>query len=123
MNANINKLPAIKYTQLSYNNTQFGCLGGDIFNSERGCGYNIFSSLGKPSSQGLDAVLNGRQRSTLIGDGIVPIASQKMTSLKGWKYPIKSYARANRIHTSEPDQTLDLSRALTNMYKRLGWIA
>ena len=123
MNVHINKLPAIKFTQLSYNNTQFGCLGGDIFNPDRGCGYNIFSTFGKPSSQGLNAVLNGRQRSALIGDGIVPIASQKMTSIKGWKYPIKSYARANRIHTSEPDQTLDLSRALTNMYKRLGWIA
>ncbi len=113
--------PIIRFTQLTYTNIKFGCLGGDPIDPETGCGYDIFGNIiqFKPSRKSLNYVLNGRARNTLTGDGIVPVTSQKMTSLKGWNRSVTSYARANRIHTTEAEQILDLSTALKNMYKRL----
>jgi pimeloyl-ACP methyl ester carboxylesterase len=122
LNANVSKLPAIKYTQLAYDNLKFGCLGGSLINSERNCGFDIFSTVGGPSNSGLNAVLNGRKRSTLTGDGLVSYVSQRMNSLAGWVQPIKNYRKVQRVHASEPKQITDLSRALTNMYKRLKWV-
>jgi pimeloyl-ACP methyl ester carboxylesterase len=123
LNANISKLPAIQYTQITYDNLKFGCLGGSLINNkERNCGFDIFSTVGGPSNAGLNAVLNGRKRSTLTGDGLVPFFSQRMNSLAGWVQPVKNYRKVQRVHTSEPKQITDLSRALTNMYKRLNWV-
>lgn len=116
--------PIIRFTQLTYTNIKFGCLGGDLIDPETSCGYDIFGNIirFKPSRKSLNYVLNGRERNSLTGDGIVPVTSQKMTSLKGWNRSVTSYARANRIHTTEAEQILDLSIALKNMYKRLGWV-
>ena len=122
LNANVNKLPAIKYTQLAYDNLKFGCLGGSLVDSDSNCGFNIFSTVGRPSNTGLNVVLNGRKRSSLVGDGLVPFFSQRMSNLAGWTQPIKSFRKVQRVHTAEPKQISDLSRALTNMYKRLGWV-
>jgi iron-sulfur cluster repair protein YtfE (RIC family) len=58
----------------------------------------------------------------LTGDGLVPFFSQRMNSLAGWVQPVKNYRKVQRVHTSEPKQITDLSRALTNMYKRLNWV-
>jgi hypothetical protein len=122
LNANVSKLPEIKYTQIAYDNLKFGCLGGSLINSERNCGFNIFSTVGGPSNAGLNYVLNGRARSEFVGDGLVPFFSQRMSNLTGWVQPIKSFRKVQRVHTAEPKQILDLSRALTNMYKRLSWV-
>lgn len=121
LNANIDKLPALKYSQITYDNLKFGCLGGSLIESESKCGFDIFSTVGNPSNTGLNVVLNGRKRSSLVGDGLVPFYSQRMNSLAGWSQPIKNYRKVQRVHTAEPRQILDLSRALKNMYKRLGW--
>ncbi|WP_394754140.1 esterase/lipase family protein [Crenothrix sp.] len=123
LNAKVTALPKIKFSQLSYDRIKFGCLGGDPIDEESGCGYDIFGSRirGKPSGDGLNAVLNGRARDLLRGDGIVPVNSQKMSLLKGWNNAVVPYARANRVHIAETEQTLDLAIALRNMYKRLGW--
>jgi pimeloyl-ACP methyl ester carboxylesterase len=122
LNAGVNKLPMIKYTQIIYDGLNFGCLGGDLFDPDTSCGFNIFTDFGGPSDAGLNAVLNGRARSSLIGDGIVSLVSQKMSSLKGWNQPIKRFRFTQSTHTAEPKQILDLSRALNNMYRRLLWI-
>jgi hypothetical protein len=121
MNKNVGDLPSIKYTQLAYRNIEFGCMGGSIFNSQSDCGYDIFSVPIGPSDAGLNTVLNGKPRSSYAGDGIVPVLSQKMNRIKGWGRNIKSYDYFLRIHTVEPEQILDISRALSNMYKRVGW--
>jgi len=120
LNTNILKLPPIKFTQIAYDIVQFGCLGGSLADNE--CGFDIFSSPGKPSNPALTAVLNGRTRVALLGDGIVPNFSQQMSLLKGWNRAVKRYDRFQRVHTSEPKQILDLSIALTDIYNRLGWI-
>ena len=121
LNANIDKLPVINYSQITYDNLKFGCLGGSLIESDSKCGFDIFSTVGNPSNTALNVVLAGRKRSSLVGDGLVPFISQRMNSLAGWSQPIKSYRKVQRVHTAEPRQILDLSRALKNMYKRLGW--
>lgn len=124
LNGKLSALPAIKMAQLSYADIKFGCLGGDVIDSEKNCGYDIFGSIvrSKPSGAGLNAVLNGRVRDLLRGDGIVPVYSQKMTSLKDWKIPVKNYVKLKRVHIVETEQILDLTTALTNMYRTLGWV-
>jgi hypothetical protein len=122
LNANIDKLPAINFTQIAYDRLNFGCLGGDIFDSETSCGFNIFTNVAGPSDPSLNAILNGRARSLFRGDGIVPAFSQRMTDLTGWNQPVRNFRYLKRVHTAEPKRVLDLSKALTNMYKRLGWI-
>lgn len=121
LNANIDKLPMINYSQITYDNLKFGCLGGSLIESDSKCGFDIFSTVGNPSNTALNVVLAGRKRSSLVGDGLVSFISQRMNSLAGWFQPIKSYRKVQRVHTAEPRQILDLSRALKNMYKRLGW--
>ena len=122
LNANVNKLPAIQFTQIVYDRLNFGCLGGGFFDTETSCGFNIFTNPAGPSDTALNALLNGQARSSFTGDGIVPAVSQKMNGLAGWNQPIRNFRYTKRIHTAEPKRVLDLSRALTNMYKRLGWI-
>jgi pimeloyl-ACP methyl ester carboxylesterase len=122
LNTNVSKLPAIKYTQIVYDKLNFGCLGGGLFDTETSCGFNIFTNVAGPSDAGLNFVLNGRARGSFIGDGIVPAFSQRMSSLAGWSQSIRNFRYIKRIHTAEPKRVLDLSRALTNMYKRLGWV-
>jgi pimeloyl-ACP methyl ester carboxylesterase len=125
LNTKVSAVPNIQITQLSYNDIKFGCLRGDLppLNSEKGCGYDIFGKIirYKPSSVGLNAVLNGRARDALKGDGIVPITSQKMTKLNAWKPPVKDYSKLSRVHVVETGQIFDLTTALANMYQRLGW--
>lgn len=122
LNANVNKLPAIKFTQIVYDKLNFGCLGGGLFDNETSCGFNIFTNVAGPSDPGLNAVLNGQARGLFTGDGIVPAFSQRMSGLAGWNQPVRTFRHIKRIHTAEPKQVLDLSRALTNMYRRLGWV-
>ncbi|ESS71284.1 peptidase domain-containing protein [Methyloglobulus morosus KoM1] len=122
LNANVDKLPAIKFTQIVYDKLNFGCLGGGFFDTETSCGFNMFTNAAGPSDAGLNTILNGRARSSFVGDGIVPVVSQRMSGLVGWNQPIRNFRYTKRIHTAEPKRVLDLSRALNNMYKRLGWI-
>lgn len=124
LNSNISRLPKIQLTEMSYDQIKFGCLGGDVIDSDKGCGYDIFGKIvqNKPTNTGLNAVLNGRTREALVGDGIVTVNSQKMTGLKGWNRAVKSYAKTKRVHIAETEQILDLTTALTNMYKRLRWV-
>lgn len=122
LNANVGKLPTIKFTQLVYNKLNFGCLGGGFFDTETSCGFNIFTDVAGPSDNGLNFVLNGRARSSFIGDGIVPVYSQRMTGVAGWNQWVRTFRYIKRIHTAEPKRVTDLSRALMNMYKRLGWV-
>ncbi len=122
LNANANKLPTIKFTQIVYNKLNFGCLGGGLFNSETSCGFDIFTDVVGPSDASLNAVLNGRARGSLVGDGIVPLFSQRENGLAGWNHPVRTFSYVKRIHTAEPKQVLDLSRALTNIYRRLRWV-
>lgn len=124
LNKKISALPSIKMTQLSYGNIKFGCLGGDVIDSQKNCGYDIFGNIWqfKPSRASLNNVLNGRVRDALRGDGIVPVNSQKMNKLYGWKLPVKAYAKLERVHIVETQQVLDLTTALTNMYQQVGWV-
>lgn len=123
LNVGIARLPKIQLTEISYDQIKFGCLGGDVIDSNKGCGYDIFGKIlqNKPTTTGLNAVLNGRPREALAGDGIVPLKSQKMTQLQGWSRLVKSYAKSKRVHIAETEQILDLTTALTNMYRRLRW--
>ncbi len=121
LNNTIANLPNILFTELTYDRINFGCLGNSLTNKESGCGYNIFNEVIRPSNNGLNFVLNGRSRAELRGDGIVPIFSQKMSNLPGWNLPIRAFNKNSRVHTVESKQVRDLSLALSNMYRRLGW--
>jgi PGAP1-like protein len=122
LNNNIGNLPNIIFTEVTYDRINFGCLGNSLTNRERGCGYNIFNEVIRPSNNGLNFVLNGRSRAELRGDGIVPIFSQKMSNLPGWNLPIRAFNKFSRVHIEESKQVRDLSIALSNIYRRLGWI-
>jgi pimeloyl-ACP methyl ester carboxylesterase len=122
LNNTIGNLPNILFTEITYDRINFGCLGKSLTNRESGCGYNIFNEVIRPSNNGLNFVLNGRSRAELRGDGIVPIFNQKMSNLKGWSLPIISYNRNSRVHIEESKQVRDLSIALANIYRRLGWL-
>jgi pimeloyl-ACP methyl ester carboxylesterase len=120
--ADVTKLPSIYYTQIMYDRLNLGCLGGGLFNRETSCGFNIFATPLRPSGSGQNAILRGQPRSLFRGDGIVPSYSQRMSATPGWNQPIRTFRYQKRIHTAEPRRVTDLSRALTNMYRRLGWI-
>jgi pimeloyl-ACP methyl ester carboxylesterase len=122
LNNNIGNLPNIIFTEVTYDRINFGCLGNSLTNRERGCGYNIFNEVIRPSNNGLNFVLNGRSRAELRGDGIVPIFSQKMSNLPGWNLPIRAFNKFSRVHIEESKQVRDLSIALSNIYRRLGWL-
>jgi len=122
LNNNIGQLPNIVFTEITYDRINFGCLGNSLTNRESGCGYNIFSEVIRPSNTALNFVLNGRSRAELRGDGIVPIFSQKMSNLLGWTLPIRAFNKYSRVHIEESKQVRDLSIALSNIYRRLGWL-
>lgn len=122
LNNNIGNLPNILFSEVTYDRINFGCLGNSLTNRERGCGYNIFNEIVRPSNNALIFVLNGRPRTALRGDGIVPIFNQKMSNLPGWNLPIRAFNKNSRVHIEESKQVRDLSIALTNIYRRLGWL-
>jgi hypothetical protein len=45
-----------------------------------------------------------------------------MSKLPGWNLPIRAFNKNSRVHIEESKQVRDLSIALTNIYRRLGWL-
>jgi hypothetical protein len=102
LNNQVNTLPNIKYSEISYYSMSFGCLGG----LPRVCGYDLFSKVFlHPSSAGINSVLHGRTRSSLVGDG-VPFGNQKMSKLAGFPWPVVSSGNIQILHTGETKDLL-----------------
>ncbi len=128
LNTNILALENIITGQLSYKGTAFGILAKDV--GPRSLDYDLYEYqqfLGgdHPHSSTLRYIEKGQSRESYIGDGIVPVYSQKLSLLleqNNRSIDISKVVSANNvIHTEETERVTDLYEVFESLYPLIGW--
>ncbi len=127
LNTNILSLENIITAQISYGGTAFGILGKDI--TPRGdydlYKYQQFLGGDHPHPETLRYIEKGQSRESYVGDGIVPVYSQKLSLLleqNNRSIDISKVVSANNvIHTEETERVTDLYEVFESLYPLIGW--
>jgi len=120
LNDNLFSLENLVIGQLSYAGTEFGQLASnyDLYD------YGVWFSGDHPHSSSLRYVEDGATRASLIGDGIVPVNSQKLSlllALDAREVDVELASPARVLHTDETGRVSDLAAIFEKMYKKIGW--
>ncbi|MBB1346860.1 thrombospondin type 3 repeat-containing protein [Pseudoalteromonas sp. SG45-2] len=126
LNSNLMSLDDLVIGQLAYQGTDFGILSKDAGIS----GYDLYAyralfSGDHPHPETLRYIENGQTRASFIGDGIVPVYSQKLSLLlerQGISITKEdTQTDANILHTEETERVTDIFRLLDALYTDLEW--
>jgi pimeloyl-ACP methyl ester carboxylesterase len=127
LNLNLLSLSQLIIGQLAYEGTSFGVLSKDAGLSDFYdlYAYNTWFAGDHPHPETLKYIENGQTRASFIGDGIVPVYSQKLSLLlekEGLKVAKKgTQSTANILHTEETKQVSDINWLFKGLYTSLGW--
>jgi pimeloyl-ACP methyl ester carboxylesterase len=123
LNENLNRLNNMIIGQLSYEGTVFGVLskdpGYDLYD------YGTWFAGDHPHPDTLRYIENGQTRASLLGDGIVPSNSQKLSLLlaeSGITITAQgSQNTTNILHVEETSRVSDINWLFDRLYPDLGW--
>jgi pimeloyl-ACP methyl ester carboxylesterase len=123
LNENIQSLNNLIIGQLSYEGTAFGVLskdpGYDLYD------YGTWFAGDHPHPDTLGYIENGQTRTSLLGDGIVPTYSQKLSLLlakEGITITAQGSQNAtNILHVEETSKVSDINWLFERLYPDLGW--
>jgi hypothetical protein len=123
LNENLNRLNNMIIGQLSYEGTVFGVLskdpGYDLYD------YGTWFAGDHPHPDTLRYIENGQTRASLLGDGIVPSNSQKLSLLlaeSGITITAQgSQNTTNILHVEETSRVSDINWMFDSLYTDLGW--
>lgn len=126
LNDDISQLANITLGQLTYQGTQFGILSRDAGLADF---YDLYAyrslfSGDHPHPDTLNYVQAGQTRASLIGDGIVPVDSQRLSLLvneQGISMASQYTHQSNTLHTEETSQVSDIHQLFQDLYPDLGW--
>ncbi|AWB57096.1 pre-peptidase C-terminal domain-containing protein [Colwellia sp. Arc7-D] len=126
LNENIALLHSLVIGQLAYEGTRFGLLGKNVkflFDYDL---YQYQSGVGDhPHPDTLRYIENGVTRESLIGDGIVPSYSQKLSLLLEKEgiaiTKAGTQSTENILHTEETSQVSDINWLFEVLYQSLEW--
>ena len=113
--------------QLVYNGTEFGVLseGDGIFDNYDLYAYQSLFSGDHPHPDTLRYIENGHSRSSLLGDGIVPEESQRLSEILAIdgiqmdKMGVQS--SENILHTQQTSMVSDIHWLFEGIFKSLDW--
>ncbi|ABM02271.1 peptidase domain protein [Psychromonas ingrahamii 37] len=126
LNENLSGMMNLTTGALVYEGTEFGLLGEDVkflFDYDL---YDYHSGVGDhPHPDTLTYIENGQTRASFIGDGIVPVYSQKLSLLLENKGLVVTKEGVNKtsniLHTEETSQVTDIDWLFEGLYPTLGW--
>ncbi|MGB2739022.1 MAG: pre-peptidase C-terminal domain-containing protein [Cognaticolwellia sp.] len=127
LNENVAQLNNLVVGQLAYEGTKFGVLSKDAGLSDFYDLYDYGTWFGgdHPHPDTLRYIENGVTRASLIGDGIVPSYSQKLSLLLEKESIAITKARTqsteNILHTEETSQVSDINWLFEGLYQSLEW--
>ena len=129
LNSDLTSLDGLIIGQLAYQGTDFGVLSksAGLFGNELYDLYAYRAIFGgdHPHPETLRYIENGQTRASFIGDGIVPVYSQKLSLLlerQGISIAKEdTQTDVNILHTEETERVTDIFRLLDALYTDLEW--
>lgn len=130
LNENLVSLENINISELSYQGTQFGILAKNATGLLKDGDYDLYNYgefLGgdHPHPSTLSYIESGVSRASLIGDGIVPVYSQKLSNLlipQGRNVDKSFYSNENKVlHTEQTSKVTDLYTVFEYVRSQIGW--
>lgn len=127
LNNNISQLSTLVIGQLTYSGTTFGILSKDAGLAKY---YDLYKygtlfAGDHPHPDTLRYIENGETRESFIGDGIVPVKSQRLSYLlenEGINITVAGNQDApNILHTEETKRVSDINWLFERLYQSLDW--
>ncbi|MCG3864421.1 MULTISPECIES: pre-peptidase C-terminal domain-containing protein [unclassified Photobacterium] len=130
LNENLVSLENIKISELSYQGTQFGILAKNATGLLKDGDYDLYNYRqffggDHPNPTTLRYIEKGASRESLIGDGIVPAYSQKLSNLliSQGRNVDKSFSsnESKVLHTEQTSKVTDLYTVFESVRSQIGW--